>query len=913
MFKAIGEFFGLNVSPNEYISFSGDYEFFLDVDILQELPFHTASVNIKAYASSSKETPISITVDWFRIIGDQIIPIKNTPGTIYNANPYDIGCIVRGAVKSSTGASEGVAFVEIGPFQIDPAVKPFIEDSLLSRRAGFNFRLIAYDDIYIEDNSDFANTIRIDGDIFSINYSEGLEIYPDFAVDMSRPKMFRVKVIADDPRCLVVMYRQSTIIKNDPFTKSVPRLPLDSMSAQSKPETPRKERLSKALANSIYIMGMEPGRVDLEDLEMVKIEIKMESQILRDAFLASLRLNVLSEGLPLRKLLDSVDYIIRKEIFPIQYDENTNQYQKALFQLSSFRETLRKMLNVNRNLNYENDTINDCIEILRNDISILITEFDKISKIMLDQPENEKRVFHVLEKSLHETSMQLNKMQDESLQSRPYIKKSNQIIEERDRINKLQNELESKKRFNELLSKEIVKLQSTTLAPVNPRSRALDATHIAGTAHIHREQDPRQNRSQIIGSKKQNDYLNNLGHQHPPKSEEEKTATKMEALLKEEIEIAQKNYEELLSMLAAISEGESTNSLQEFKNLLRNVTDNKIHRIEDIDDGLLEKEVQTLREHLNKILNEELSPPQQEPSPEAFVTFQRPDDMGVSTLSNAFGDLRDLKIIDNLQSEKETLERQLITLKSTVLNYDVLADMVIPYERRNRSLETELQKLRDELSALKSENENFKNVPKAISADVEHDIQDQDKPHEAEEIELSNPSNIDSTPIKNPEPHFESSPEKISKEGHRETEKLVEAVELKSSENQQTPDIEVYELQEETDKEESLIASELQNVEKATKHQKEDEIYQVQKDNLDESEEIKVDSQVENHDNDISEEYMSVESNKGEENRDEQDECNIDESQKETTPYKELIKTPEPAKDDLEKSEGLSKSNSKVI
>lgn len=101
---------------------------------------------------------------------------------------------------------------------------------------------------------------------------------------------------------------------------------------QQQQENPQKTPLVDAswtktsLMNSHYIMGLETKEDDLTSDDLFVLEIRLESQLLRDAFLTSLRLMMIRRGLPLGKLLDSVNDIIRKDIFPADEEESTMEF-----------------------------------------------------------------------------------------------------------------------------------------------------------------------------------------------------------------------------------------------------------------------------------------------------------------------------------------------------------------------------------------------------------------------------------------------------------------------------------------------------------------------------------------------------------------------------------------------------------
>ena len=172
--------------------------------------------------------------------------------------------------------------------------------------------------------------------------------------------------------------------------------------------------MKSSIANSKYVMGLESNEDSVKEDQLFSLEVRMESRILRDAFLTSLRLMLVRRSIPLPKLLENVDYLIRKEIFPVYEDDEGEEYKLAIFELQSYRDVLKRMLNVNKSLNLENDSLNECILILRNDIEVLSQELQNIKATMGNKSGEDQAKFRQIEKNLLDTSYQVNQIQADS-------------------------------------------------------------------------------------------------------------------------------------------------------------------------------------------------------------------------------------------------------------------------------------------------------------------------------------------------------------------------------------------------------------------------------------------------------------------------------------------------------------------
>ena len=92
------------------------------------------------------------------------------------------------SVRSNGENSRGVAHVTFGPILLDPAMKPLIENRLLSSMGSYQFSLMSFGGNQINDTTDYSNKIEFFENILGIQFGESYKEHDDFKVDLFSSK-----------------------------------------------------------------------------------------------------------------------------------------------------------------------------------------------------------------------------------------------------------------------------------------------------------------------------------------------------------------------------------------------------------------------------------------------------------------------------------------------------------------------------------------------------------------------------------------------------------------------------------------------------------------------------------------------------------------------------------------------------
>ena len=130
--------------------------FHLEPSVIKgKLPFHTCSIALKAYKSSSKTFQLPIKIKWFRFIADRHYEIPElTDSECFDFSAMDIGCEVKAMVKvkENDEGIKGSTSIIIGPIRFDLNIRPPLESVLLSGFSKFNV-MVDEDDMMSPDSA----------------------------------------------------------------------------------------------------------------------------------------------------------------------------------------------------------------------------------------------------------------------------------------------------------------------------------------------------------------------------------------------------------------------------------------------------------------------------------------------------------------------------------------------------------------------------------------------------------------------------------------------------------------------------------------------------------------------------------------------------------------------------------------
>lgn len=135
--------------------------------------------------------------------------IKEAAGNdALHLSPYDIGGSIRLAVKSVSMQVKGLAFVTFGPIELDPSLKPYIENRLLCLKGSYSFSLIKYDQDEVNDTTDFSNRIEFNESTLGLHFGEDYNYLQDFKIDLFASRGLQLRTVQYDNRIVNIFFRR---------------------------------------------------------------------------------------------------------------------------------------------------------------------------------------------------------------------------------------------------------------------------------------------------------------------------------------------------------------------------------------------------------------------------------------------------------------------------------------------------------------------------------------------------------------------------------------------------------------------------------------------------------------------------------------------------------------------------------
>ena len=167
----------LDLSPKKY-KISGSINFFIEVSIQGQLPYHTSVISINTHSKTNRKDVIGSNFKWFRFTDSTTYQMTDMVSNTHITSPTDIGYKLRCEVTPKEEGFEGVGIIDFGPIKLDPTIRNTLEGILSVGGSSFPASLI--NDNLNKMNSDLNlfltnDTIRIvrtyDQESFKFCYS----------------------------------------------------------------------------------------------------------------------------------------------------------------------------------------------------------------------------------------------------------------------------------------------------------------------------------------------------------------------------------------------------------------------------------------------------------------------------------------------------------------------------------------------------------------------------------------------------------------------------------------------------------------------------------------------------------------------------------------------------------------------
>ena len=348
MLEVLSELFTARNQDERYITYTGDYDFFIVPVVEGDLPFQTSSLSVRCYKDQTKQELISFECKWYQVFEGKYTEIKDADGHFtYHLSPYDIGCSIRLAVKSTSSSSSGLAFVTFGPIELDPSLKPYIENRLLCLKGSYQFSLIKYDTDEVNDTTDFSNKIEFNENILGLHFGPDYRELQDFKVDLFASRGLQLRTVQYDNRIIKIYFRRG---EEEFISASVLYAPSQiAKRSQMKSQFGYTNMMSfEQDGKSAFINKggdaqelILPQVVDLDQSvsqqNLLEIVIRFENRLLRDDFITSLRFMRVKRAIPLNAVLGNSDILLRKSWFPPQLDDRSPEYITGCLELHAYR------------------------------------------------------------------------------------------------------------------------------------------------------------------------------------------------------------------------------------------------------------------------------------------------------------------------------------------------------------------------------------------------------------------------------------------------------------------------------------------------------------------------------------------------------------------------------------------------
>ena len=312
---------------NQKLEIMGNFSFYVEPSIVGFQGYHTSTVVLTVYEDPSKKKPLDFIVKWSKILNNEPYDMENYQEKHYHFTPSDIDLKVRAAISCSDLKYPGVAYLYVGPIDLDRTLSPELEGMILNMRGSFRVQIIARNNQPLRPNN---SVIRIDKPYLTINFDPVLEenalsqsdvaAYLPVEVNFETDHQMKVRVDNYSTTCVVMVYKD---------------------------DAGKEQRLA----------------------------VQFDTREQRDVFYIFLRLLRSIKTNFLERLMSEYDVIINSPWSFLHLDlneeEDDPQGQLSFFELlraDTIREHLRELLRMKRELSQDNLALTDSLVVMEADL-----------------------------------------------------------------------------------------------------------------------------------------------------------------------------------------------------------------------------------------------------------------------------------------------------------------------------------------------------------------------------------------------------------------------------------------------------------------------------------------------------------------------------------------------------------------
>lgn len=403
-----------------YLKVTGKYSFHVEPIVKGILPYHSSSVMITCHKDSRKLCPIDFKCEWYRLIEDRQYKIEDLEEKSYHFTPYDIGISIKVVVSSMSVEFPGHAHIVFGPIKMDYVIRPQIKDLVIAGKGEFNVKLVQYDELMVNDVTDFEN-----------------------------------KVLLNRNEIVIVLLAHQNV---EPCMLHVP--------------------FEKSIA-----FRLEPDNYDSKTLSIIfdqeererHVKVQFPNCVIKDIFIMSMRVIKSLRVSCITDMVNNYGKILSKEWLPkkLNPEDGDEYFERFQADTASIKTALKMTVTANKELSAENEELHEYIEIIEADLAFSIKEFASLLQEMKTKSAIDVKRYEESNRSIAADSSQVLANLRNNPNSSFNIKRSakgqnvhNRKIFEIEQLNTLQTELENAKRLNTILETEFSKIRANKGMPV---------------------------------------------------------------------------------------------------------------------------------------------------------------------------------------------------------------------------------------------------------------------------------------------------------------------------------------------------------------------------------------------------------------------------------------------------------------
>jgi hypothetical protein len=334
-------------SSEEKLEVVGNFNFYVEPSISGFQGYHTSTVVVTVFEDASKKKPLDFAVKWSKILSNEPYEMENYQEKHYHFTPSDIDLKVRAAISCSDPKYPGVAYLYLGPIELDKSLCPELEGMILNMKGSFKMQILARNGVALRPNT---SVIRIDKPYLSINFDPVLEetalgqsdvaAYLPVEINFETDHQMKVRIDYYSTTCVLMSYKD---------------------------EAERDQKLA----------------------------IYFDTRDQRDVFYIFLRLLRSIKTNFLERLMNEYDIIINSpwSFLHLDLDEEEDDPEGKLsfleiLKADTIRERLREMLRMKQELSYDNQALTDSLVVMEADL----IESSKRFKELLNETRSGKTI-----------------------------------------------------------------------------------------------------------------------------------------------------------------------------------------------------------------------------------------------------------------------------------------------------------------------------------------------------------------------------------------------------------------------------------------------------------------------------------------------------------------------------------------